>query len=274
VTTPSSPAESEQLRTERFALLHQLEDRLEMPMVVLGFAWLVLLIIEFVHGLSPLLEWLSAGIWAIFIFDFLLKFFLAPEKWAYLKHNWLMLIALLVPALRIFRVARAVSLLRAARATRSLRLVKVLTSLNRGLSALGDTMNRRGFGYVLATTVLVTFTGAAGMYAFENNPDNPRALNDYGTALWWTAMIMTTMGSAFWPESAEGRVLCLLLSVYAFTVFGYVTATLASFFVGRDNERATDGTADETTDAQLLASLRQDMAVLREELRARRGNNG
>ncbi len=40
-------------------------------------------------------------------------------------------------------------------------------------------------------------------------------------------MIMTTMGS--WPQTPEGRVLCLLLAVYAFAVFGYVTAMLAAF---------------------------------------------
>jgi voltage-gated potassium channel len=29
-------------------------------------------------------------------------------------------------------------------------------------------------------------------------------------------------------------VLCLLLAIYAFSVFGYVTAALAGFFAGRD----------------------------------------
>lgn len=33
-------------------------------------------------------------------------------------------------------------------------------------------------------------------------------------------MLLTTMGSEYWPQTAEGRILCLLLSVYAFAVFG------------------------------------------------------
>ena len=49
-------------------------------------------------------------------------------------------------------------------------------------------------------------------------------------------MLLTTMGSEYWPRSAEGRFICLLLSVYAFAVFGYITATLASYFVGDDAE--------------------------------------
>ncbi|MDQ3040563.1 MAG: potassium channel family protein, partial [Pseudomonadota bacterium] len=72
------------------------------------------------------------------------------------------------------------------------------------------------------------------MYAFENEPQGAAGFTSYGDALWWTGMIMTTMGSAFWPVTIAGRVLCVLLSLYAFAVFGYVTALLASFFIGRD----------------------------------------
>jgi voltage-gated potassium channel len=77
-------------------------------------------------------------------------------------------------------------------------------------------------------------------------------------------MILTTMGSAYWPQSPEGRVLCVLLALYAFTVFGYVTASLASFFIGRDAE-AEEG---EIAGAQPLRELRDEIAALRTELRA------
>ncbi len=97
-------------------------------------------------------------------------------------------------------------------------------------------MGRRGFGYVVALTMIVTLAGSAGMYAFENNLADGRGLNSYGEALWWTAMLLTSLGSEYWPQTAEGRVLCLLLSLYGFAMFGYVTATLATFFVGRDAE--------------------------------------
>jgi voltage-gated potassium channel len=70
------------------------------------------------------------------------------------------------------------------------------------------------------------------MLALENEFDG--GLRTYGDALWWTAMMITTIGSGYFPRSAEGRVLCFLLALYWFAVFGYVTATLATFFVGRD----------------------------------------
>ena len=252
------------LDRERFELLRRLEDRLELPMVVLGLAWLVLLVVELVRGLTPLLEGIGTVIWVIFILDFLLKFMLAPDKLLYVRRNWLTVIALLVPALRVFRIARAFAVLRAARAARGLRLVKVVASVNRGMRALGATMSRRGFGYVVGLTVIVTLAGAAGMYAFENQNPGGRGLNDYGAALWWTAMIMTTMGSEYWPQTAEGRVLCFLLSLYAFAVFGYVTATLATFFIGRDAENDEA----EVAGAKAVESLRDEIRALRAEVAA------
>jgi hypothetical protein len=78
----------------------------------------------------------------------------------------------------------------------------------------------------------VTVAGAAGMYAFEKELPGGGGLADYSTALWWTAMVMTTLGSEYWPRTVEGRVLCFLLSLYAFAVWGYITASLATFFLG------------------------------------------
>ena len=250
------------LREERGQALAQLEAWMETPMLVLGFVWLALMLFEYVRGISPLLETVVNVIWIIFILDFGVKLILAPDKTDYLKANWLTLVALAVPALRVFRIFRVVRVLRAARAARGLRLVRVVTSLNRGMRALGASMGRRGFGYVVALTALVTLAGAAGMYAFENEAEG--GLATFGEALWWTAMIMTTMGSAYWPQTPEGRVLCFLLALYSFAVFGYVTATLATFFVGRDAE---DGSAEVAGAAQ-VERLRGEIAALREELRA------
>jgi len=250
------------IEKERSEVLEQLEDWMETPMLVLGFAWLALLVLEFTRGLSPFLEAVGTVIWIIFILDFCLKLILAPRKLDYLRSNWLTAVALVVPALRVFRILRVVRLLRIARAARGLRLLRVITSLNRGMRALGASMGRRGFSYVLALSLAVVLSGAAGMYAFEN--DVPNGLNSYGESLWWTAMLLTSIGSEYWPKTAEGRVLCFILSLYGFAVFGYVTATLATFFIGRDAE---DSSA-EIAGAKALDALRSEISALREEVRA------
>ncbi|MFD2245492.1 ion channel [Pontibacter ruber] len=252
-------AEKEQLESERYELLNRLQDTLEGPMVVLGFVWLVLLLIELIRGLTPMLQLFSTIIWVLFILDFLVKFTLAPHKSEFMRRNVLTTISLLVPALRVLRLARLFRILGTLRAARGLRLVKVLGSLNRGMRSLGVAMQRRAFGYVLSLTLVVLVTGAAGMYAFENNS----GLNTYGEALWWTAMMLTSIGSDYFPETAEGRFLCFVLALYGFAVFGYFTATLATFFIDRDAE-ATDA---EVAGARQVKALQQEIQLLRAEVR-------
>lgn len=256
-----STSEKRELQKERGEVLQQIEDWLETPMLLLSFGWLALLVVELIWGLSSLLEVISNAIWIVFVLDFAVRFILAPHKLAYLKQNWLATLSLLLPALRVFRIGRILSLLRA---TRGLRLVRVISSLNRGMRSLRASMSRRGFGYVIALTLVVTLVGAAGMYAFESTTPDGRGLKDYGTALWWTAMLMTTMGSEYWPQTPEGRVLCLILALYAFAVFGYVTATLATFFIGRD----ADNEEAEVAGAKSITALHEEIAALRADIQA------
>lgn len=216
------------LPRQRYELLRQIERWSEWPLVVLGFVWLLLLVLELAHRLDPWMYRAGQVIWAIFIVDFIIRFVLAPVKSVFLRSNWLTLIALAVPAVRALRVFRVV------RAARGIRLVRIIGSINRGMNALGNSMQRRGLPYVIALTLVVLFAGAAGMYAFERNSEG---FGTYVESLWWTAMLLTTMGSGFWPVTAEGRLLTLLLSLYALGILGYVAASLATFFIGREAEQ-------------------------------------
>ncbi len=67
-------------------------------------------------------------------------------------------------------------------------------------------------------------------------------------------MIMTTIGSDYWPKTTEGRVLTFLLSVYAFAIFGYITAALASLLVGKDKEISSNEITELRKEVQRLSS--------------------
>ncbi|SKB36564.1 potassium channel family protein [Daejeonella lutea] len=218
--------ESNNFSSSRNRLVIKLEKKLEGPMIILGFIWLVLLIVELINGFDKTMELISTVIWIVFICDFILKLVIASEKWLFLKKNILTIVSLIIPALRLFRIFRFIRLLRVFRGTR---LIKVVASVNRGMKSLNATMGRRGFGYVMALTLAVILAGAAGMFAFETGN-----FESYGVALWWTTMLVITVGTDFWPKSIEGRILTTLISLYGFAVFGYITATLASFFIGSD----------------------------------------
>lgn len=239
----------QQIEVQRSSLLRRLKHRLDRPLAVLGVLWLVLIVIEFTRGLGSFLSQLSIAIWIVFLTDFAITFTVAPDKTRYLRSNWLTLLSLAVPALRAVRFLRV---LRLARTLRGLRMLRLLASLNRGMRALGVAMRRRGFGYVMLLTLLVWVSGAAGMVAFESGFASGTPLDRYATSLWWTAMILTTMGSEYWPKTAEGRFLCLVLAVYGFTMFGYVTATLATFFVQSDSKHDASAPAKSSAGASAL----------------------
>ena len=224
---------------KRWNVLQGLEDWLQTPMLVLSAVWLILVIVELGWGTTDGAEAIGAAIWSIFVAEFALRLALAPHKRRFLKNNLLTLIALAAPALRLLRIVRIV---RFARLARGLRLVRIVGTANRSMNALRKNLRRRGLGYVLGTTALVVLLGAGGMLAFEPASEVTGGFKSYGDALWWTAMLITTMGTDFWPRTLEGRLLCFLLALYGFTMFGYLTASFASFFVGRD-ARSHDGDA-------------------------------
>lgn len=252
------------LESELVELLHQVEDWLETPMVVLAFVWLVLTIGELIWGVGSPFGFVVSAIWVIFILDFALRLGLAPKKAAYLRRNWLTALSLALPALRIFRLGR---ILRLFRATRGLRLIRAVSSVNRGVKALRASMGRRGVGYVMSFTLIVALTGAAAMLALESEVDGTGGFQSYWDALWWTAMMLTTIGSDYFPVTAEGRIVCLLISIYSLGILGYITATLATFFVGRDAE---DESA-EIAGAHTVEALRRDITELRADLALRSG---
>ncbi len=246
------------IEQERYDMLAEVEEWLETPVIILGFIWLILLVIDLVHGLSPFLNTLVYLIWGIFVVDFGLRFILAPKKIEYLKSNWLTALSLAVPALRVFRIVRIAQVLAAAPGTS---LVSIVGTANRGMRALRGTLHRRGFRYVLLLTLIVLLVGSAGIYAFEGTPNRPgvtpttqSGINSYGEALWWTAMIMTTMGSDYWPQTGAGRLLTLLLALYSFGVFGYVTATLATFFIGRESEAVVEEASAQAAASETAAA--------------------
>lgn len=236
----------------RWRLLRDMDQWLTIPMVLLSIAWLGIVVWELVTGTTELLETIGIAIWIVFIVEFAVRFALAPEKMPFLRSNWLTIIALAVPAFRILRAFRVV---RVARGLRGLRLVRIVGTANRSMRALQSTLARRGFGYVAGLTAAVVGLGAAGMLNFEHAREVENGLTSYGHALWWTGMLIASIGSDFWPQTTEGRMLAMLLSLYGLAVFGYITATLASFFVGRDAQLSSGPVASSSDMKRLLKEV-------------------
>lgn len=249
----------QQLNHERYKLLRSIERTFEIPMILLGFAWMILLILELLYGVNQTMELMSLAIWVLFIIDFLVKYVLAPDKLGYLRKSWLTALSLILPALRILRAVRIIRLLRGLR---GIRLVRVVSSVNRSMRSLSATMQRRGFMYVVLLTIIIAFAGAAGMYGLESKSPG---FESYGSALWWCAMRIITAGSDYWPLTGEGRALAFLIALYGYAVFGYVTATLATFFIGRDAEESGTSVAGKQEIEQLQRRIEQLSELLQQK---------
>lgn len=244
-----TPEHTEEIHNARWELLEHINALTDKGMIALAFVWLMLLVIDLTSGLNRPLQALSNIIWVIFIADFALEFVIAPNKQRYLRRNWLTALSLALPALRLLRVFRTFRVLNAFRAVRTVSFLRLITSLNRSMRAVNNAFGRRNIGYLIVITVIITFAGAAGMAYFESPQAIQAAgyagdaalhggLNTYGDAVWWTFMLMTTIGSDYWPVTVEGRILCWILSVYALAIFGYITAAFASYFIGIDQNKA------------------------------------
>lgn len=242
--------------TRRWRALFSYDQWSATPMVILSLLWLAVAVLELTNNSNAVLETAATVVWITFILDYIIRFTIAPHKLKFVKRNIFTLIALIVPALRVFRVFAA---LRAVALMRGANLIRVLGVVNRTMNSLRKTLKRRAFGYVVGLTAAVLFAGAAGMYNFEPASQIQGGFTSYWDALWWTAMLLTSIGSQYWPQTAEGRALGFLLSLYGLGVLGYMTATLASFFIGRD----ADSEAGEVAGANDIAALRKEIQELK-----------
>lgn len=227
-----------ELQSERLRLLTHINELTDRPLTYLAFVWFGIVVFELTIGVNNILEYISLAIWMIFIVDFLIELTIAPSSQKYLKDNWLNALSLALPALRILRVFRSFRALGAARSLRSFNLLKIVSSLNRSIAALREYATNYGLRYLLVFTLLVLVAGAAGILFFENSDaltergmQGANGISSYGDALWWAVMLMTTIGSDYWPQTIEGRILTVILSVYSIAIFGYITATLASLLI-------------------------------------------
>ncbi len=247
-------------RDERFELLHHVQAVLEPVMAGLGLAFLGLLLLDYGS-----FEWsfLTEGriddalqaIWAIFLIDFFLRLIIAPAKIPFLKTNWLTVISLALPFLRPLRAFRAI------RAVRSMSLVRFLGGINRGMRVLRRVTRGAQFAYVGMLTVVVALAAAVGAMFFEDGyASSP--IQRFGDAIWWSAAMVTTINNEKYVVSPEARTLAILLRIFAVSIFGYITASIATYLIGASPP--SDAQQDENS------ALRSEIAALREEVAALR----
>jgi voltage-gated potassium channel len=226
----------------RAAWLSRYEAAADPLMVFLGLTFLVLLVVDFANlPLTPReLAWLRAAnliIYGLFVLDSLIRLALTPRRAAWLRRNGLLIVALTLPLLLPFdrRLTTPISV--------CVRLAALLWGGIRGLDALRTVSRGQVFYFLVLLTTFVTFIGAAGVLALERGQAGTQ-LTSYGVSLWWAATLITTVNSGLDPISPAGRLVAVLMRIYAVGFFSYLTANLASFFVAHFKSRDSDRRAE------------------------------
>ena len=215
----------------REELRERLDRYLDVPLALASLALVLLAVIELTGEVSGpwegRLATLGWALWGLFFVEFAAKFALAPVKRRYLRENWLDALIVLLPFLRILRVVQL------ARALPALRL---LVFGGRGSQSTMDLLRRRRLGQLAIISAMVILIGAALGFLLEAGAPGSRIV-DFGDALWWSAALVTTIGSDLYPVTAAGRILSFLIMIYAIGIFTYFIGSVASVLVAADAGR-------------------------------------
>ena len=103
--------------------LGTVSERADPLMAWLGVVFALVVGYPLVVDLSPpterALQPVGWAIWVVFLADLLGKLWLAPDRWRFLRRHWLAVVMLVVPTLRLLRLAALLRLGRAPPAARS-----------------------------------------------------------------------------------------------------------------------------------------------------------
>lgn len=215
-------------------LRDRLDRYLDLPLALASVVVVLLVVIQLTGEVAQpwqrRLEFLSWGLWSLFFVEFVVKFALAPAKRRYLRRHWLDVLIVLLPFLKFLRLARVL------RATRALPIFRLLVFGGRGSESTLVLLKRRRLGQLAIISAMVVLVGASVGYLIEADaPDT--TITNFGDALWWSAALVTTVGSELYPVTAAGRILAFVLMLYAIGVFSYFIGAIASLLVDLDARR-------------------------------------
>ena len=97
----------------------------------------------------------------------------------------------------------------------------------------------------IATVVLCSYLASLLFYEYEA-PVN-KAVGNFGDAIWWAWMNLTTVGAEIFPVTTIGKVICVLLPVLGMAMFPIFTVYVTSLYDRRmvGGEQSGTGVADE-----------------------------
>ena len=169
----------------------------------------------------------------VFLLDFFIEFFLASNKWIYIRNRFIFfLVSIPYNSIISFygwsfspQVTYALHYIPLIRGGYAMSIVVSWFTYNRATGL---------FISYLATLLFTIYFASLAFYVFEHNVNS--LVKNYDDALWWACMDATTVGSNIVAVTPVGRILSVLLAALGMMMFPIFTVYVTNILTRTKKE--------------------------------------
>jgi len=215
----------------------------EWPLAAAALAFLVAYSWQVIGSLTGpdavLAETVIWTTWGLFLADYLVMLWLAPQRWRWFSTHLFDLAIVVLPMLRPLRM---------------LRLVTILVILQR---TAGAAFRGRVIIYVVGATLLLVWVAGLAVLDAERGQDG--SIQTLGEGIWWAFVTVTTVGYGdYFPVTPTGQLVAVGVMIGGIALIGVVTATLASWIIEKVSAtNQADRAATKAHIDELMVEVRQ-----------------
>ena len=161
-----------------------------------------------------------------FILDFFVGLWASDDKWTFFKHRLLFLL-LYITYLNIVNQMHLTLTPDALYFVRFIPLARGALAMSIVIGYLSSNAVTSLFMSYLVIMIMVAYFCSLIFFQREH-PVNPQ-IDTYWTALWWSAMMMSTVGSSISPVTVAGKVIAVVLPIAGMIIFPLFTVYLTNY---------------------------------------------
>lgn len=179
------------------------------------------------HTYSSWYLWLQFAVCIIFIIDFAHALIVGGSSYRHIIPNLIFLL-ISIPYLNILHWADLTPHRAFAVTLSALPLIRAVIAMGVVVMWLIESRVSRIFGAYIFTVAGFTYLAALIFYDYEIGRN--AHLNNFGNALWWAWMNVTTVGAAIFPVTAIGKILAVLLPSLGMMFFPIFTIYVTNLY--------------------------------------------